>query len=80
MKAILSHDREGSINTVAFLGKGAEDLEMEAPEGESVLTMDSRELPDPPDPDLGGERLSDYGFKLREAYEVRDGRLVRRTR
>jgi hypothetical protein len=81
MRVIFTHDKTGTINTVAFLPKGAEDLELEPQEGESALTLDGADLPDRLDEsETSGERLSEYGMKLREEYRVRDGRLVQSTR
>jgi hypothetical protein len=80
MRLIITHDTEGTLRSVAFLAKDAEDLEMEPERGESVLTMDAADLPDRTDlSELRGEHLTQYGARLCETLQVRDGRVVQRS-
>ena len=80
MRLIIAHDRKGTINSVAFIAEGAEDLELAPGRGEKVITVSSADLPEPADDsELRGERLVQYSARLREKLQVVKGKVVRRA-
>jgi len=80
MRVIITHDSKGEINSVAFLAKDAEDLELQPERGKRVVTVESSDLPErAADSDLRGEKLAQYGTRIREKLQVVKGKVVRRA-
>jgi hypothetical protein len=80
MRVIIAHDSKGDINSVAFLAEDAGDLELQPGPGKRVVTVDSSDLPErADDSELRGERLVQYGARIREKLQVVKGKVVRRA-
>jgi len=80
MRLIIAHDRKGTINSVAFLAEGTEDLELAPGRGEQVITVSSADLPErADDSELRGEKLAQYSTRIREKLHVVKGKVVRRA-
>lgn len=80
MRVIIAHDPKGEINSVAFLADDADDLELEPSRGKRVVTVRSSDLPERADgSELRGEKLAEYGARIREKLQVVKGKVVRRA-
>jgi hypothetical protein len=80
MRVIMTHDRKGEIHSVAFLADDAEDLELQPARGRQVVAVSSSDLPERAEAsDLSGERLAQYGARIREKLQVVKGKVVRRA-
>lgn len=80
MRVIIAHDRKGEISSVAFLAEEADDLELQPARGKQVVTVNASDLPERADAsELRGERLAQYGARVREKLQVVKGKVVRRA-